>query len=64
MATYNNFNETVISNIAANHADAPVFQPIDKNILQLILKEHTFKHCLYDSSSLHCYMELAENDNI
>lgn len=64
MTTNNNFNETVISNIAANHDHAPVFPPIDKNILQLILKEHTFKHCLYDSPSLTCYMELAENDII
>lgn len=58
------FNEAVISNIAANHDEAPVFPPIDKNILQLILKEHTFKHCLYDSPSLSCFMELAENDII
>ncbi|SGZ41412.1 uncharacterized protein HGUI_03613 [Hanseniaspora guilliermondii] len=58
------FNDTVISNIAANQDDAPVFPPIDKNILQLIIKEHTFKHCLYDSASLSCFMELAENDII
>ena len=64
MTLTNNFNDTVLSNIAANHDEAPVFPPIDKNILQLILKEHTFKHCLYDSASLTCYMELAENDII
>lgn len=58
------FNDAIISNIAANHDEAPVFPPIDKNILQLILKEHTFKHCLYDSPSLSCFMELAENDII
>lgn len=57
-------SDTFLSNLTASSAESPIFPPIDKNLLELILKEHTFKHCLYDSSTLTCYMELAEDDII
>lgn len=56
--------DAFLSSLTASTDESPIFPPIDKNLLQLILKEHTFKHCLYDSSTLTCYMELAEDDII
>ncbi|XBW35755.1 hypothetical protein QEN19_001325 [Hanseniaspora menglaensis] len=56
--------DAILANLIVSNDESPIFPPIDKNLLQLILKEQTFKHCLYDSSTLTCYMELAEDDII